>query len=65
MKYLTDSSALTRIQRRQVDPVWHDLAGRGLLSVCEPVLAEILLVADAKDYANRSLRRNTEPAEVQ
>jgi predicted nucleic acid-binding protein len=25
MKYLTDSSALIRIQRRQVDPVWHDL----------------------------------------
>ena len=39
MKYLADTSAMTRIQRRQVDPVWLDLAGRGLLSVCEPVSA--------------------------
>lgn len=54
MKYLTDSSALNRIQCRQVDPVWHDLVGKGLLSVCEPVLAEALLVADTKDYAKRS-----------
>jgi predicted nucleic acid-binding protein len=51
MRYLVDSSALTRIIRRQVDPVWHELVQRGLLSLCEPVLAETLQIADTKEYA--------------
>jgi predicted nucleic acid-binding protein len=51
MKYLVDTSALTRIVRRQVDPEWHDIAGRGLITICEPALAETLVTADAKKYA--------------
>jgi predicted nucleic acid-binding protein len=50
MKYLVDSSALIRILRRDADPVWDALVHRGLLSVCEPVLAETLLIANRKDY---------------
>lgn len=50
MRYLVDSSALIRILRRETDPAWDDLVQRGLLSVCEPVLAETLLIADRKDY---------------
>jgi predicted nucleic acid-binding protein len=51
VRYLVDTSALVRIWRRQVDPVWREQARRGLIAVCEPVLAETLLVADAKQYA--------------
>jgi predicted nucleic acid-binding protein len=51
VKYLVDASALIRIIRRQVDPVWHERVGHGLLSVCEPVLAEALLISPAKEYA--------------
>jgi len=51
MKYLVDTSALTRIVRRQVEPEWHDIAGRGLITICEPALAETLVTADAKKYA--------------
>jgi predicted nucleic acid-binding protein len=51
VNYLVDTSALVRIVRRQVEPVWYDLVDRGLLSICEPVLAETLLIADAKSYA--------------
>ena len=50
MNYLVDSSALLRILRGQADPAWDHLVDRGLLSVCEPVLAETLLIADAKGY---------------
>jgi predicted nucleic acid-binding protein len=52
VKYLVDTSALLRIYRRQVDPVWHDLVGRGLVSVCEPVLTEALVSAKAREYAS-------------
>jgi Predicted nucleic acid-binding protein, contains PIN domain len=48
--FLVDTSALVRIQRKQVDPGWDELGDRGLLSVCEPVLAETLVIANAKDY---------------
>jgi predicted nucleic acid-binding protein len=51
VKYLVDSSALTRIIRRQADPAWDDAVGHGLLSLCEPVLAETLLIAPTKEYA--------------
>ena len=51
MKYLVDTSALTRILRRQVSPGWDDLERRGLLAVCEPALTETLLIAATKDYA--------------
>lgn len=51
MKYLVDTSALVRIVRRQVDPGWYDLAERGLITLCEPTLAETLVTADAKKYA--------------
>ncbi|MEV0564702.1 PIN domain-containing protein [Dactylosporangium sp. NPDC050588] len=51
MKYLVDTSALVRILRRQVDPVWFDVVDRGLISVCMPVLLETLCIADAKGYA--------------
>ena len=50
MKFLVDTSALTRILRGQTD-AWGPLERRGLLSVCEPVLAETLLIASAKKYA--------------
>jgi predicted nucleic acid-binding protein len=51
VKYLVDTSALVRMLRRQTDPAWYQLADRGLLSVCEPVLTETLMIADAKGYA--------------
>jgi len=50
MRYLVDTSALVRIQRRQVDPGWDDLVERGLVAICEPVLTETLSNADAKGY---------------
>ena len=50
MKFLVDTSALTRILRGQTD-AWDSLERRGLLSVCEPVLAETLLIASSKKYA--------------
>lgn len=52
MNYLVDTSALVRIVRRQVDPVWYALVDRGLVAICEPVLAETLMIADAKSYAS-------------
>jgi predicted nucleic acid-binding protein len=52
MKYLVDTSALVRIERRQVDPGWDEMVDRGLLCLCEPVLAETLMIADAKRYAS-------------
>jgi len=51
VKYLVDTSALTRILRRQVSAGWDDLERRGLLAVCEPALTETLLIAATKDYA--------------
>src|SRR5207248_10900302 len=48
--FLIDTSALIRFQRRQANPVWDELGDRGLLAVCEPVLAETLVIAAAKDY---------------
>jgi predicted nucleic acid-binding protein len=50
VNYLVDTSALVRLVRREADPAWHELEDRGLLSVCEPVLAETLLIADTKSY---------------
>lgn len=50
MKYLADTSALVRIERDQVEPHWVDLVDRALVTICEPVLAETLLIADAKEY---------------
>ena len=50
MRYLVDTSALVRIQRGQVDPGWDDLVERGLVAICEPVLAETLSTANAKGY---------------
>ena len=51
MRYLIDTSALLRIWREQADPAWRDLARRGLITLCEPVLAESLMAAGAKRYA--------------
>ena len=50
MRYLVDTSALTRIMRKQADPGWDEIEDRGLLSVCEPVLAETLLIANSSNY---------------
>jgi predicted nucleic acid-binding protein len=50
MKYLVDSSALIRLRRKQVDAAWQGLVGRGLIAVCEPVLAEVLCMADSRQY---------------
>jgi predicted nucleic acid-binding protein len=50
VRYLVDTSALVRVYRRQADPGWDDLADRGLIAVCEPVLAETLALADATSY---------------
>lgn len=52
MRYLADTSALIRIWRKQVDSAWHEVAGRGLVAICEPVLSEALTAADAKRYAD-------------
>lgn len=49
--FLVDTSALVRIWRKQADPQWRECARRGLIAVCEPVLAETLLAADAKRYS--------------
>ncbi|BFU43732.1 PIN domain-containing protein [Krasilnikovia sp. MM14-A1004] len=51
MKYLADTSALVRLLRRQVDPAWHRLEDQVRLAVCEPTIAETLLIADSKRYA--------------
>lgn len=51
MKYLVDTSALVRILRGQEAPVWDELADRGLLAICEPVLTETLLLAETRKYA--------------
>jgi predicted nucleic acid-binding protein len=50
VRFLVDTSALVRILRRQVDPAWYDLVDRGFVAVCEPVMAETLMIADAKGY---------------
>ncbi|MDQ7907902.1 PIN domain-containing protein [Phytohabitans sp. ZYX-F-186] len=50
MKYLADTSALVRIERDKADTHWDKLVERGLVTICEPVLAETLLIADAKKY---------------
>jgi predicted nucleic acid-binding protein len=52
VNYLVDTSALVRILRRQADAEWFSVVNRGLVSVCEPVLAETLTTADAKAYAD-------------
>jgi predicted nucleic acid-binding protein len=48
--YLIDTSALVRMLRRQVKPRWYELVERGLVALCEPVLAEALTIADARSY---------------
>src|SRR5262249_42770851 len=42
---------MVRMQRGQVDAVWEDLADRGLVALCEPVLTETLTITDTKSYA--------------
>lgn len=58
MKYLADTSALVRIVRRQAAPAWDEAVERGLIAICEPVICEVMTVADAKRYdkAERNLR---------
>jgi predicted nucleic acid-binding protein len=51
VKYLVDTSALVRLLRRDASPGWYELRDRGLISICEPVLAETLVTADAKNYS--------------
>ncbi|GIM98211.1 PIN domain-containing protein [Paractinoplanes toevensis] len=51
MKYLIDASVLVRFVRGQTDPAWDELVRRGLVSVCEPALAETLKAADSKKYS--------------
>jgi predicted nucleic acid-binding protein len=46
--YLIDTSALLRILRNEVDPAWRDVARRGLIMLCEPVIAETLVSVDAR-----------------
>jgi predicted nucleic acid-binding protein len=50
LRYLVDTSALTRILRRQASHAWDNLERRGLLAICEPALTETLLIAKTKDY---------------
>ena len=50
MNYLIDTSALVRVIRRQVDDRWQEVAARGLIAICEPVITETLTIADAKAY---------------
>lgn len=51
MSYLVDTSALVRIIRGQADPHWDGVVERGLVAICEPVLVEVLAIADAKRYS--------------
>jgi predicted nucleic acid-binding protein len=66
VNYLVDTSALTRILRRQASPDWDDQERRGLLAVCEPVLTETLLIAETKNYASLedSINENYLPVTV-
>ncbi|GGM60370.1 PIN domain-containing protein [Dactylosporangium sucinum] len=48
--YLADTSALVRIYRRQVSEAWRDAVRRGLVTISEPALTEMLTVASAKQY---------------
>lgn len=50
MSYLIDTSALVRVARGQVADEWNDLIDRGLVGICDPVVAEALNIADAKQY---------------
>lgn len=50
MRFLVDTSALLRLQRNQAATAWDDLVERGLIAVCEPVLVEVMSIADAKSY---------------
>jgi len=50
VKYLIDTSALVRIVRRQVDEHWYQQVTRGRVVICDPVLTEVLTIADAKTY---------------
>lgn len=50
MTYLVDTSALVRIVRRQLSQQWAERIRRGLVAICEPVLVETLVMADAKRY---------------
>jgi predicted nucleic acid-binding protein len=49
--YLIDTSALLRILRNEADPAWREVVRRGLIMLCEPVIAETLVSVDAKRYA--------------
>jgi predicted nucleic acid-binding protein len=51
--YLADTSALSRIYRRQVEQQWHESVEHGLVAICEPVLAEVLTIAEAGKYEER------------
>jgi predicted nucleic acid-binding protein len=51
VQYLADTSALVRIWRKQADRAWEELGNRGLIAICEPVLIEVLLAAESKQYA--------------
>ena len=53
MIYLGDTSALSRIYRRQVEQHWHESVQHGLVAICEPVLAEVLTIAEAGKYEER------------
>jgi predicted nucleic acid-binding protein len=50
VNYLVDTSALVRVLRRQAEQAWFDAVSAGHLALCEPVLTEILTIADAKSY---------------
>jgi predicted nucleic acid-binding protein len=48
--YLIDTSALIRVTRGRADPRWNELVDRGLVAICDPVLTETLVIADATQY---------------
>ncbi|QSB14783.1 PIN domain-containing protein [Natronosporangium hydrolyticum] len=50
MTYLIDTSALVRVLRRQASLVRQEQIERGLIAICDPVVAEVLTIADAKHY---------------
>lgn len=53
MRYLIDSSALIRIFRREVEPIWIDFAKKRQFAICEPVLCEAL-AAVGKNQGKRA-----------
>ncbi len=50
MRYLADSSTVIRVIREQADPWVEELIADEQVAICEPVLREVMKVADKQAY---------------